>query len=199
MRTSRWKRYDSKSGLWIPSNKRIYLYWYAFLQHAEQDSGRQVDWSKYNGWGGAEAVLSTKFDVWWRKHWKDLFGYRLNETEPRFPLSTNKPQPDGVRYALMVYELKEEMGEDFDYWDIAKSIAQTEYPRRKYKASKDPNYRPEAWSFNVARPVVRRRLERDDKVEFSKQKRIISSRLARYLSAAEKHLDGVCVGVFPGT
>ena len=63
MKKSRWIKYDAKSGLWTQSNKRIYLYWYSFLQHAERDRTRVVDWGKYEGWGDADEVLNTKFDV----------------------------------------------------------------------------------------------------------------------------------------
>ena len=55
---------------------------------------------------------------------------------------------------------------------------------------------PEQWSFNIARPAVGRELLRKDKREFGIQKRVLSSRMGRYLQNAEKHLDNVCRGVF---
>ena len=113
MKTSRWKRRDKGSGLWISSNKRIYFYWFRFLQHAAEDPNRVVDWSLYESWGGKDVILNTKFDAWWNKRWKTLFGYKEGETTPLYPLSKapsgkrTRPQPEGIRFALRVYELKD--------------------------------------------------------------------------------------------
>jgi hypothetical protein len=62
-------------------------------------------------------LSNTKFDAWWKKNWKTLFGYKQRETEretePLYPLSkapsgkTTRPQPEGIRFVLMVYELKD--------------------------------------------------------------------------------------------
>ena len=72
---SKWVRYDTERGLWIPSRKRVFLYWFKFLQEAEKSNDYQVDWKKYKGWGGAKVVLNTKFDDWWEERWITLFGY----------------------------------------------------------------------------------------------------------------------------
>ena len=196
MKSTRWKRYDSRSGLWIKHPKPIYLYWFKFLQHAV-DEGHKIDWSAYQGWGGKEAfTMDAKFDDWWRKNWKDLFGYKLNETEPKFSLSTSKPQNDGIKYSLLVYELHKE-NPDIDYWELAKEVARVEYHRRRRKGTKDANYKPDAWSFNIARPGIGKELQTNDKIEFEKRKRTLRSRVGRYLIMANKHLDNVCQGRFP--
>jgi len=207
MKSSRWNRYDASSGLWISSSKRIYTYWFKFLQHAENDPSREVDWTAYEEWGDRDVILHTKFDAWWKKNWKTLFGYKQDETSPLYSLSTPKPQPDGVRYSLLVYELKyqplfngqvdEDDGIVGDKWEIAKRIAVLEYPRRRDKGKKDPSYKPEKWSFNIARPIIGRELQKTNRVEFSKQKRTLQSHMGRYMRAAEKHLDSVCEGRFP--
>ena len=224
MKTSRWKRYDKNSGLWIGSSKRIYLYWFRFLQHAGNDPSRVVDWSKYEGWGGRNVICDTdtKFDEWWKKNWKTLFGYKISEvgreTEPLYSLSKapsgkrTRPQPEGIRYALMVYELKdrplldgddltgeenESDGKGGDAWEIAKWIAKREYPKRKAKAKKDPSYKTDDWVFNTARKVIARELRKTDPTGFSKQRRTLQSRVVRYMRAAETHLDNVCKGQFP--
>ena len=155
-----------------------------------------MDWTKYDGWGGAETVLNTKFDAWWKTHWKDLFGYELDKTEPKYPLSTTKPQLDGIKYSLLVYELRKE-NPSVGYWELAKEIVAKEYPRRRDKGKRDPNFKPEQWSFNIARPAVGRELWRKDKRDFGEQKRVLSSRMGRYQKSAAKHLDNVCRGVFP--
>ena len=210
MKTSRWNRYDEKSGLWISSKKRIFVYWFKFLQHAgnDPDPSREVDWSAYEGWGDPKVICNTKtkFDAWWKKNWKTLFGYKDGE-KPLYSLTTIKPQPDGVRYSLMVYELKDkplfngqentDRGIVGDNWEIAKRIAVFEYPRRKNKGRKDPSYKPEEWVFNIARKSIARDLRKTYPKEFSKQKRTLQSRVSRYMRSAELHLDNVCEGKFP--
>jgi hypothetical protein len=182
MKTSRWVKYDRKSRLWIQSNKVIYFYWYSFLQHAERDPSRSVDWTKYDGWGGSETVLNTKFDGWWRSHWKDLFGIPNEGDEPKFPLSTKRPKEQGLRYALLVYE-KREIG---DLWKIANEIARREWDRRKkgltstafdYAVLEDWNNKPPK--------------------EKSRRKRYTHSKVARIRDRGEELLDGVCKGIFP--
>ena len=93
-----------RDGYWIGARKRIYLYWFKFLQHAERSKDYAVDWSKYQGWGGANEVLKSKFDDWWEAHWKELFAVKDEGEVARFVVS-DKAKADGIRYALLVYEL----------------------------------------------------------------------------------------------
>jgi len=221
MKTSRWKRYDEKSGLWISSRKLIYVYWFKFLIHAENDPKRVVDWSLYEDWGGRNVICDpdTKFDVWWRQNWKTLFGYKIGEEDKiLYPLSkrpsgeTIRPKAHGIRYALMVYELKhtplldgndltdEENAGDGkvgDAWEIAKWIAKREFPKRRNKTSTDPSYDPEDWVFNTARRSIAKKLRKEDPEEFRKQRKTLQSRVGRYMRTAEQHLDSVCEGRFP--
>lgn len=194
MKTSRWNRYDKSSELWIPSSKSIYLFWYTYLQHAERDPSRKVDWTKYKGWGGAD-IVNIKFDIWWRSHWKDLFGYHPDETEPRYKLNTTKPQLDGIKYSLLIYEMRLEHPDEH-YWDLAERVAAKEWARRREKGKRDPNFVPEHWSFNIARKVVSRKMAKVDGLGFYEAKRVLSSRIGRYLLKANKHLDNVCKGEF---
>ncbi len=221
MKTSRWKRYDEKSGLWISSRKLIYVYWFKFLIHAENDPKRVVDWSLYEDWGGRNVICDpdTKFDVWWRQNWKTLFGYKIGEEDQiLYPLSkrpsgeTIRPKAHGIRYALMVYELKHTPlldGDDLtdmenvgdgkvgDAWEIAKWIAKREFPKRRNKTSTDPSYDPEDWVFNIARRSIAKKLRKEDPVEFHKQRKTLQSRVGRYMSKADDHLDNVAKGQFP--
>ena len=80
---------------------------------------------------------------------------------------------------------------------LATEIATKDEPRRRVEREGDPNFKPEHWSFNIARPSVGREIWKRDKREFGEQKRVLSSRMGRYLKSAEKHLDNVCRGVFP--
>jgi hypothetical protein len=173
MKTSRWKRYDEKSGLWISSRKLIYVYWFRFLQLAEAHPDKKVDWSLYEDWGGKNVICDpdTKFDAWWKTNWKTLFGYKEGEEDKiLYPLSkrpsgeTIRPKAHGIRYALRVYELKhkylldgndltgeenESDGKKEDAWEIAKAFAKDEFPRRRKEAKKDPSYKPEDWTFDA--------------------------------------------------
>ena len=65
-----------KNGLWISARRRVYLYWFKFLQEAELTNEYKVDWKKYDGWGGANYILGVKFDEFWKEKWKDLFGVK---------------------------------------------------------------------------------------------------------------------------
>jgi hypothetical protein len=227
MKTSRWKRYDAASGLWIASSKPVFGYWFRFLKHAAEDRPNDVDWSAYEDWGDRDYILRTEQNEWWKTKWKTLFGYKEGETDPLYELSkapsgkTTKPQPDGIRLALMVYELRDKSlldGNDLtdeenegdgkvgDTWEIAKWIAKQEYPKRKARAKKEPSYKPEDWTFDAvaddwvfhtARKAIARKLSKEDPAQFIKQKRTLQSRVGRYMRAAENHLDNVCKGQFP--
>ena len=208
MKTSRWKRYDEKSGLWIASSKPVFGYWFRFLKHAAQDRPDDVDWSLYEEWGGRDYILHTKQNDWWKAKWKTLFGYKEGEEDKTlYPLSTSKPQPDGIRLSLMVYDLKDKPllngqidevnGLKGNKWEIAKRIALVEYPKRRNTGAEDPSFDPEDWQFNIARAVIARRMTKEDPAEFRKQKRTLQSRIGRYMRQAEKHLDNVCKGQFP--
>ena len=218
MKTSRWKRYDEKSGLWIGSSKPVYGYWFRFLIHAAKDRPDEVDWSAYEDWGGKDYILRTTQSEWWKKNWKTLFGYKDGKTKPLYELSkapsgkTTRPQPDGIRFALMVYELRDKSlldGNDLtdtenegdgkvgDNWEIAQRMAAKEQPERNKRGRKDPSYNPDDWMFHYARKAIVKKLRKEDPAEFRKQKRTLQSGVGRYMRAAEKHLDNVCKGQFP--
>ena len=169
---SKWVRYDAKMGLWIPSRKRVFLYWYKFLQEAEMSDEYQVDWKKYKGWGGAKVVLNTKFDDWWKERWIDLFGYEgtrdggfLDGQQPRYYLSTTRPKANGIRYALMVYQNRHRGGT----LEIADWIVSYEQKRSMLRTS----------AFQLPE-------------SFDRQ-----SKVGRYRMNAHKILENVSVGVFP--
>ena len=101
---SRWVRY--RDGKWIPTRKRVFLYWFKFLQKAELSDVYEVDWSKYQGWGGADAVLNLKFDDWWEEHWVTLFSTKDPLGKPKFDISTERPKADAYKIRLDVYKLR---------------------------------------------------------------------------------------------
>ena len=203
MKTSRWKRYDARSGLWIASSKPVFAYWFRFLNHAAKDPDRQVDWSLYEHWGGEDYIRHTKQNDWWKAKWKTLFGYR-ESGEPLYRLTTTKPQSDAIRIALMVYDLRDkpllngqikETGKVGVNWEIAKKIAATEFPKRRVKHVTDEEN--ERWVFNIARVTVAKRLTKEDPDRYREQKRTVQSRVGRFMRQAEMHLENVCRGQFP--
>jgi len=51
-----------KEGLWLPYRKKNYVYWFKFLQFAEESDEFSVNWKKYKSWGGKNEVMGRKFD-----------------------------------------------------------------------------------------------------------------------------------------
>ena len=90
--------------MWIKSRYVMYRYWYKFLQYAEQDDARTVDWSKYDGWGGANLILSERCEAWWKTHWMELFAVDNEGDTARYELSNRQIRAGAVRVALLVYE-----------------------------------------------------------------------------------------------
>lgn len=174
---SRWVRY--RDGMWLQSRKRVYLYWFKFLQIAERDPERTVDWSKYDGWGGGNVVLGTKFDDWWEDRWKDLFGIENIDDEPKFPLSTKRPKVEGYRSALLVYENKHRGSN----WDIAVWVMNHETQRRK----KYPR------QLALAHP----NLADDIGSNSNEEKLYTQSKVGRLKRSANQYLENVCEGRFP--
>lgn len=101
----RWVRY--RDGLWIPTRKRIYLYWFKYLQEAENSDEYEVQWNKYRQWGGKKEVMNTKFDPWWEDHWKDLFAVKNRGDKPKvFDITTQSPKAEGIRISLLVWQAR---------------------------------------------------------------------------------------------
>lgn len=196
-KTSRWSRYDPKSKLWI-KGKLIYLYWYKFLQLAELNETKVVDWKKYPYWGGAEVVCQTKFEEWWKPRWKRLFGY-VDPKNPNPMFCPSYPHKiDAIRYALRFYELR--LSGIEDKWELAQEFAKEEHPRRREYAKRQgliyDDIEADKWVFNTARAGVIRNLG-NNQAYLADQKRLIRSRVGRILSRADEMLDNVCEGRFP--
>ena len=97
------KRYDKESKLWIKHRKLIYVWWYKFLQIAIQEN-RKVNRKFYEGWGDT----SIKFDVFWKKNWKRLFGVEKEKDIPLYHIKSIalKSAPYYKRYK--VYTLRKQ-------------------------------------------------------------------------------------------
>ena len=180
------RKYDKDSKLWIPDYYVLYAYWYRFLQIAVEEN-RDIDWTRYEGWGGPEVIQNTKFRKWWLEHWKELFGVKtelgVSRSSRRFRLSTKKPKRNAIKVALRVYENKHR-GEN---WEIM------EYLNKKYVEKK-----------GIEKYLERRKQKVNimgsiDAGAFGNavDTKEVNRTINRYMSQAEKHLDNVCVGKFP--
>ena len=113
-------RYDKNSKLWIQVRKRNYLYWYKFLQICLRENYK-INKKKYVGWD-LDTILDTKFDIWWEKHWKKLFGFECEPktlkpiTKPKFRISGKdhaKIKTQSIRLSLLVHQYRH-VGKNFD-------------------------------------------------------------------------------------
>jgi hypothetical protein len=178
---SRWVKYDPSTKKWLQSRKRVYLYWYKFLQHAEKDPDYKVQWKKYEGWGGANTVLGMKFDDWWNDRLVELFSIDKEGDNPKFQLSTKQIKTDSIRYALLVFENRHRGSN----WDIVQYLAKKERSGRGYyqdgfKEEKDLTQ----WGFQEDQEAGNKRRDSGRKV-------------GRYKQQARRILNNVSNGQFP--
>jgi len=216
-------RYDKETKLWIPNRKRLFLYWYKFLQHALRDDQRTVNMRKYSGWGSKETILTKKFDHWWADNWIQLFGYAEGK-KPKYSLSSTKQKADPIRYALLVYE-NSHRGTN---WEIGVWMDKQEYRTRnqhvrsveksenldlvlegkRYKRNlknEDPrrtiiDHESRNWETNrvVIGGKSDHKVDEDPELYLARiAKYQIQSVIARYKRDANKILDNVCEGKFP--
>jgi hypothetical protein len=213
---NRWAaKYRKDKELWIPSRKITYLYWFKFLQLAEKDPNRKVDWRKYKSWGGKKVVMETKFDLWWETYWVDCFGIKNEGDTPKYPLTTKQPKSDAMRYALRLYENRHRGST----WDIAIYLKKNE--KRMYfleffgKIDENLNTKTRLTGDGRRRPVYNEWGHREGELSWIKndtsnkfdddseaylnriQKHEVQITVRRYLTNAEKYLDNVCEGKFP--
>jgi hypothetical protein len=216
-------RYDKKTKLWIPNRKRLFLYWYKFLQHALKDDQRTVNMRKYSGWGSKETILTEKFDSWWTDNWIQLFGYAEGK-KPKYSLSNEKQKADPIRYALLVYENRHR-GTN---WEIGVRMDKQEYRTRnqhvpsveksenldlvlegkRFKRnlkSDDPRRTitdNESRNWKTNRVVIGgnsdHKEDEDRDLYLAREvRREVQSRVGRFKRNANKILDNVCNGQFP--
>lgn len=99
------KEFLYKDGLCLQHRKRVYLYWFKFLQQTILSSEHKVVMGAYSGWGTKQTIIDTKFDRWWDENWKNLFGMKKGK-KPKFQLPP-KIDYETVRLAYLVYELRD--------------------------------------------------------------------------------------------
>lgn len=170
MSKSPYIRYDKSQGRWIQHRKVVYLYWFKFLKHAERDDRYEVDWSHYRSWGGRETVMETKFDVWWKEHWSDLFGFPEGQPETAQFHTESTPRADDLRTTLLIYENLYRG----DYWTVGCYVRHVEEKKGRkvakslVNADRDLWTSPtekEKWTTGVSRwrnnPRIRKRVQDD--------------------------------------
>jgi hypothetical protein len=199
-----WIRY--KDGYWISHRKRVYLYWFKYLQHAGKCDDYTVDWTQYSGWGGANAVLGMKFDEWWNDNWIELFGTKDRRATPKYPINTKQPKTEAIRLSMLCWERR-----DAPVWNKrgnALSIAKQVYEYETGESGeKKPRFTDENWDASFMLPETFLIDKDGEKYRFDEDGLKISwddvrnqrlqSIVARYLKNARKYLDNVCIGKFP--
>ena len=192
-----WIRY--KDGYWISHRKRVYLYWFKYLQHAEKCDDYTVDWTQYSGWGGANAVLGMKFDEWWNDNWIELFGTKDRSATPKYPINTKQPKTEAIRLSMLCWERR-----DAPVWNKrgnALSIAKQVYEYELgISGEKKPRYSEDEWSAFNLNPEAELESHWDTQLMSEDElphKQRLQSIVSRYLKNARKYLDNVCVGKFP--
>lgn len=188
-----WIRY--KDGYWIPHRKRVYLYWFKYLQEAEQCPEFAIDWSKYDGWGGANEVLGSKFDDWWSNHWIDLFGTKDRSSSPRYPISTKQPKTEALRLSLLCWQRRNApvWGKRGNALSIAKQVYEYELG---ISGEKKARFGDDEFTAGSMNPDTFKVYDKDDKGSYADPQRL-QSIVGRYLRNARRYLNHVCDGSFP--
>lgn len=199
-----------RDGTWIQCRKRIFLYWYKFLRHAEDSSEYKVNWKKYDAWGGKNAVMNMRFDDWWKNHWKDCFGIDEELGHAKYVVS-KRHKADGLRYALLCFE-NQHRGSN---WDIAiyvqKVESQNRHPNPSFTYALEGLKTKTYMSSGIRRKRVFDEESRTnykyvteevhdeyDAEAFSnrEEKRRVQGYVSRYLKQAKSHLENVAQGKF---
>ena len=186
-----WIRY--KDGYWIAHRKRVYLYWFKYLQEAERSPDYSVNWNQYKGWGGANEILGTKFDDWWKDHWIDLFGTKDRSAQPKYPISTKQPKTEALRLSLLCWQRRDApvWGKRGNALSIAKQVYEYELG---ITGEKKPRYGEDEFTAGSMNPDTFKVL---DGGEYVSDPQRLQSIVGRYLKNARKYLKNVCECQFP--
>ena len=163
-------------GRWIPHRKRVYHLWFHFLRLCELDPDRKVDWRKYRGWGGSNEVLGTKFDDWWKNHWKELFSTPERLQTPKFITNRRISDHDSLRYQYLVMEYSHDYPEHGTY-ELSMMIQERE-SRLRHPVS---SFTEHEGTFDGG----------------GIDKRTVQRRFSGYRTKGRKIMDNVCRGKFP--
>ena len=172
-------KYDSKSKVWIQHRKRIYLYWFKFLQLSLQDKKLKVKMSKYKDWGNKEDILKMKFDDWWKKFGVKLFGMKKKTDKPKCVLITNSPKFDTIHLSYKFYYLIRVKGKMYKQIKLDKGILKNDSMRNgilqllNYEKIHLPN----------------------DEKDYDESH--LYFKMSKYVRNGENIIKGVCIGEYP--
>ncbi len=177
----------------------MYLYWFKYLQQAELSPRHTIDWTQYDGWGGANAVLGMKFDDWWNDNWKELFGTQDRSATPKYPISTKQPKTEALRLSLLCWERRDApvWGKRGNALSIAKQVYEYEMG---ISGEKKPRYGEDEWTAFNLNPEPEDETGWDTQIMSNDElphKQRLQSIVSRYLRNARKYLGNVCKGKFP--
>jgi hypothetical protein len=188
-----------KDGVWISHRKRVYLYWFKFLQEAEKSPDHKVQWKKYRGWGSGNVILGSKFDDWWEENWKTLFSTKDIDKEPKFGVGKiTSNQYERMRLSYLVHCLR---GTPIDYIEKQRVRYHGKKMGGKKKVVTNPQSKTNTLSiayklYNSERGKIRKtaiaHLNPDDNPPPG-----VQSTIRKHMKEADKHLKNVSEGVFP--
>lgn len=169
-----------RNQLWIPTRKRVYLYWYKFLQIALTDDKYEVDMDAYKDWGTRDYILNTKFDDFWEEKWVELFSTKVMTDKPKFPPSTTRPKANAYKTRLAIYEYLKgtRLPKRFVHENILKMS-----PKLKVALLVDVDY-----SVDL--------ITGEDRFDIQDIE-VVRVAMNRHIRATHKHLLNVCKGSFP--
>ena len=113
-------RYDKKTKLWIPYRKRMFVYWFKFLQIAIVEK-HKINSKMYRGWDIKNINQDTKFDDWWESHWIKLFSIKQIGDKSKFTLSTTRGKSHYINWCIKV-------GQNLHIGSYPKIARQINYP-----------------------------------------------------------------------
>ena len=133
-KTTQYRKYNAKEGLWIPYFYIMYHYWWRFLKIAYEEK-KIIRWKYYKGWGGKE-MFDVSFRTWWKYHYKQLFAIKdpNSKEKIRFPMTTNGRDADALKITLEIHKLKRYK----DSWYIYDRLCKKRLDKF-FTVDKDPN------------------------------------------------------------
>jgi len=185
-----------KEGLWLPYRKKNYVYWFKFLQFAEDSDQFSVDWKKYKSWGGKNEVMGRKFDDWREENWKENFGLTERTDKQKFPFTTTRPKTEAIRISYLCWRFKDvpmKIGKRKNTLDIANAVYKYELGLDKRR--KQPRKYVGEFDIESFNPYGEKMA--DDGELYEVDQKELTNTINRALKRARETMGRICVGQFP--
>jgi hypothetical protein len=185
-----------RDGLWIAYRKRNYVYWFKFLQFAEESDEFSVNWKKYKPWGGKNEVMGRKFDEWWEDNWKENFGLVERTDKQKFPFTTTRPKTEAIRLSYLCWRFKDvprKIGKRKNTLDIANAVYKYELGLDKRR--KKPRLSTNEFDINTFNPYGEKMA--DDGELYEVDQKELTNTVNRALKRARETMGRICEGQFP--